>query len=60
MDGIGKSMKRIAIIGHFADGRDFFDGETVSTRPLRDELDKLNLCKKCCFGMHILQHELND
>ena len=32
--------KNIAIIGHFADGKDFYDGQTVSTRLLRDMLEK--------------------
>jgi len=40
--------KKIAIIGHFADGKDFFDGQTVSTRLLRDELEKSGKFKKVC------------
>lgn len=33
--------KRIAIIGHFAEGADFKDGQTVKTRILFDELEAL-------------------
>lgn len=40
--------RKIAIIGHFADGKDFFDGQTVSTRLLRDELAKSKCFKKVC------------
>lgn len=31
---------KIAIIGHFAEGQEFFDGQTVKTRILYDELKK--------------------
>lgn len=31
---------RIGIIGHFANGKEFYDGQTVSTRLWRDELNK--------------------
>lgn len=40
-----KKIKRIAIIGHFADGREFFDGQTVSTRLLRSEFNKQGFAK---------------
>lgn len=35
--------KRIAIIGHFAEGADLRDGQTVKTRILYDELNKTEL-----------------
>ena len=40
--------KRIAIIGHFADKKEFYDGQTVSTRLLRNVLEKSNAFKKIC------------
>ncbi len=39
-------IKKVAIIGHFADGKEFFDGQTVSTRLLRDELNKQGFLKE--------------
>lgn len=41
-----KRIKRIAIIGYFADGKESFDGQTVSTRLLRDELNKQEFNKE--------------
>ena len=32
-------MIKIGIIGHIADGYDFYDGQTISTRLLRDEIN---------------------
>ena len=40
--------KKIAIIGHFADGKEFYDGQTVSTRLLRDVLEKSGSFEKIC------------
>lgn len=38
--------RKICIIGHFADGKDFYDGQTVSTRLLREVLEKSGKFKK--------------
>lgn len=35
---MGNKKKKIAIIGHFADGKDFFDGQTVKTKALHQSL----------------------
>ncbi len=40
--------KRIAIIGHFADGKEFYDGQTVSTRLLGSVLRKSNSFRRIC------------
>ena len=40
--------KKIAIIGHFASGKDFYDGQTVSTRLLENVLKNSGCFKKIC------------
>lgn len=31
-------MKKVSVVGHFGFGHDFFDGQTVKTKILTDEL----------------------
>ena len=40
--------KKVAIIGHFAEGKDFCDGQTVSTRLLGNVLEKSGEFEKVC------------
>ena len=34
-------MKKVAIVGHFAFGKEFLDGQTVKTKILAEELDRV-------------------
>lgn len=51
-----QQKKKLAIIGHFADGMDFYDGQTVSTRLLRDVLEQSGqfeqICKVDTYNYH--------
>ena len=47
-------QKKVGIIGHFAHGKDFFDGQTIKTRTLvqalQKELDKSEICMTDTYG----------
>ena len=34
-------MKKVAIVGHFAFGKEFLDGQTVKTKILAQELERV-------------------
>ena len=37
---MSKKLKKVAVIGHFAFGKDLLNGQTVKTKILADELEK--------------------
>lgn len=47
-------LKKVGIIGHFAHGRDFFDGQTIKTRTLtqalQNELGQADVCTLDTYG----------
>ncbi len=47
-------LKKVGIIGHFAHGRDFFDGQTIKirtlTQALQNELGKAEVCTLDTYG----------
>jgi len=47
-------LKKVGIIGHFAHGRDFFDGQTIKTRTLaqalQNELGQAEICTLDTYG----------
>lgn len=46
------NKKRIAIIGHFGGNKDFFDGQTVKTKVLYEELIKKNVYEITCVDTY--------
>ena len=33
-------MKKVSVIGHFADGLEYLDGQTIKTKVITNELNK--------------------
>ena len=49
-------MKKICVCGHFAGGNNAYDGQTIKTRSIYDELVRIygkeNVCKMYIFRLN--------